>query len=210
MYIHLEGMDLAGKSTVCRRLAAHLGSCVVRRNSIAESNPACDVVDTLRRQAGVPDDSLGWLYYAVMLADFSLYERPPGDAIQDSTILLRSLAFHEARGSEDRLVEAFRTALSTHPRFTATFVLKASHERRLERLAKRRKENLSPEDFLVRDQPNLFYRMEELLIEYAQQHFQARILDTTDLECTDASARLITEMIAMAEAAASSTMENQQ
>lgn len=210
MYIHLEGMDLAGKSTVCRRLAERLGSVVVRRNSISDENPIYPLVDAWRKQKSLPEASLGWFYHAVMLTDFSLYCEPAGNAIQDSTILLRSLAYHETQGTDARLADLFRAALPVHPRFTASFVLKASHERRLERLAKRRKENLGPEDFLVRDRPDVFYRMEGLILDYAQRCFQARVIDTTELEDAAASQRIVAEIVALAESAAANTKETQQ
>ncbi|MDW8244785.1 MAG: hypothetical protein RMJ88_16375, partial [Thermogemmata sp.] len=49
----------------------------------------------------------------------------------------------------------------------------------LERLAKRRSQNLGPEDFLVRDEPQRFYAMERQLVDYASRHFGAVVLDTS-------------------------------
>ncbi|MDW8244803.1 MAG: AAA family ATPase [Thermogemmata sp.] len=178
MYILLEGLDLAGKSTVCRLLKSHVsGEWHVRRNALVANNPVCELADRLRRE-GEGEEMVGWLYYTALLFDLEHFCRPTENTIQDSTILLRSLAFHKVRGTP-HLVERFEALVEQHPRFDYAFVLVADHQTRLERLAKRRRENLSPEDLLVKDNPQRFYAMEQVIIEYATRYLKAIKLDTS-------------------------------
>lgn len=178
MRVHFEGLDLAGKSTVCRLFREHVrGEWQVRHNALVQDNPIYDLADRLRKERR-GEESVGWLYHAALLLDLEQYKPTEGDVIQDSTILLRSLAFHRVRGTPG-LADRLETLLDRHPRFDRSFVLVADHQTRLERLAKRRPQNLGPEDFLVRDEPDRFYAMERQLIDYATRHFGAEVLDTS-------------------------------
>jgi thymidylate kinase len=181
MQLHFEGLDLAGKSTLCRRLARQArGTWAIRHNALTVDNPVYDLADRLRK-AGLPAETVGWLYHAALLLDLDRYQKSSTPTIQDSTILLRSLAFHRVQGNRalvDRLEELF----DRHPRFDRSFVCVASHEVRLRRLAIRRKENLGPEDLLVRDEPARFFAMERVLVDYAERKWGATVLDTSRLE----------------------------
>ncbi len=179
--IHVEGLDLAGKSTVCRLLAARLGA-EHRRNSILADNPVHAQADALRFRAILEDGPLGWLFYGALLYDLDNYAPPEGPVIQDSTIILRSIVFHECFGDK-ALAAKFRTLLPRHPRFTKSFVLTASDEVRLKRLEGRcSRHNESPEDFLIRKDPDGFHRMESLLVETAAAYFGAEVIDSSNLE----------------------------
>lgn len=178
MHVHFEGLDLAGKSTVCRLFLEHArGEWQVRHNALVPGNPIYDLADRLRRE-GRGEESVGWLYHAALLLDLEQYEPAERDVIQDSTVLLRSLAFHKVRGTP-ALVDRLESLIDRHPRFDRSFVLVADHQTRLKRLAKRRPQNLGPEDFLVRDEPERFYAMESQLVDYATRYFGAVVLDTS-------------------------------
>jgi thymidylate kinase len=179
MYIHFEGLDLAGKSTVCQLICQHTqGNWQVRRNALTMNNSIYELADRMRREKAGNEETIGWLYYAALLFDLEQFEQPVGNIIQDSTILLRSLAFHKVRGTPV-LVERLEVLLDQHPRFDRSFVLVADHQTRIERLAKKRACELGPEDFLVRDDPKRFYTMEHQLVDYATRHFDAIVLDTS-------------------------------
>lgn len=179
MRIHFEGLDLAGKSTVCRLIRDHArGEWQIRHNSLIHDNPAYLLADKLRRENTNSLEPIGWLYHAALLIDLERYKPSKENIIQDSTILLRSLAFHKTNNTP-RLAECFEALTDSHPRFDYSFVLVANHKTRMERLRKRRPQNLGPEDFLVRDAPVKFYEMENLLIENATRYFGAIKLDTS-------------------------------
>ncbi|MEZ6141695.1 MAG: hypothetical protein R3B84_14075 [Zavarzinella sp.] len=188
MIVHFEGLDLAGKSTVCRLFRENApGNWNIRHNTMVEDNPIYELADRLRRDATNGDAMVGWLYHAALLYDLEKYVPPSDDIIQDSLILLRSLAFHSAIGTRG-LTDQLELIIDHHPRFDHTFVLVADHQTRLARLAKRRKQHLGPEDFLVLNDPERFYIMQKLLIDYAIKHFGAVIIDSSgelDASCLD-------------------------
>lgn len=182
MIIHFDGLDLAGKSTVCRRWQSQAKEeWAIRHNSITEHNPVYQVADLIRRKDAVSVETVGWAYHAALLWDLDAFKYPEQNTIQDSIILLRSLAMHKVRGAS-KLVQCLESQIDRHPQFDHSFVCTASHEVRLSRLKKRRPENLGPEDFLVRDSPQKFYEMEEVLVAYATKYFNAKVIDTSRLE----------------------------
>jgi len=186
MRILIEGLDLAGKSTVCRRFVAQArSSWVVRRNSLVEDNRVYALADELRRADALPDEPLGWLYLAALRADFAQLAKTQPDThpniLQDSTILVRSVAHHGAQG-RTKLAQQFIALVPELPRFDHAFVCVADRETRLRRLAKRRPENLGPDDFIVRDDFATFNRMQELVIDLVTTHLGGVVIDTSGLE----------------------------
>ena len=179
--IHVEGLDLAGKSTVCRYLVAKSGA-QHRNNTLLSSSPIHVQAELLRKRDLLDPAGLGWIYYGCMLFDLENYVVPDAPVVQDSTILLRSIAYHEVFG--DRALAAkFRMLLPRHPRFAYSCVLVASDEVRLSRLEGRcSRHNDNPEDFLIRRDPAGFHEMERILVETAREHFGAETIDTSFLE----------------------------
>jgi hypothetical protein len=177
-------MDLAGKSSTCRGLLAALGpGWRVRKNSLCADNPVYELADRLRREDRSRGATLGHLYVAALLADLEDYRPPEGNMIQDSTIMLRTLAHHTVAATPG-VVEVMETQLALHPRFTLSVVLTASRDARLRRLELRRRREgheIAPDDLLVESDPGRFFAMEALLVRLATEHFGAITLDTTDL-----------------------------
>jgi thymidylate kinase len=190
VYLHIEGLDLAGKTTVCEMLTSLGGEhASVRRNCLApDTNRIFRLADQMRKdnflgEADTAKQMMGHLYYAALLADIELFERPETFTIQESTIILRSLAYYSARKLDD-IASLFEGQLERHPRFDASVVLTAGPEVRLARLEKRQtqeKDRLSWDDFAVRDYQERFFHMDRLLCDYAQQSFGAVVIDTSDM-----------------------------
>lgn len=194
-YVHFEGMDLAGKSTATRLFAERSGEeWVVRRNSMDPSNPLFMLADSLRIEDAYSAETLGNLYVAALMADVEKFERPEINTIQDSTILLRSMAYHTVNQTP-RVVEAFKDVLPTHPRFDNSFVFTASIEARQERLQQRMRDNpeeVAPDDLMVIRKPEKFMAMEKALVDLATTAFSATVIDTSKLTADEVCNQVMT------------------
>lgn len=196
--LHIEGLDLSGKSTLCRLLRDRMGA-EMRVNSLMPPgvNSIHAAAERLRKADAIPAAPLGGIYYAALLRDLELYELPSSPVVQDSSLILRSIAFHSVFGDR-ALAEAFRALLPRHPRFGATVVLWASDEVRRSRLEGRcSRRNDNPEDFLVIRDPDGFHRMQDVLFETAQREFGATLVDTSFLEREGEKDRMVASLVSM-------------
>ena len=99
-------MDLAGKTTATKNFIRRTGrEWEIRRNSIVPDNPIYLLADSLRRADAYDAEVLGNLYIAALMADIRSFSWPERDAIQDSTIILRSLAFLQYSPASDPLYD---------------------------------------------------------------------------------------------------------
>ncbi len=191
-YMLVEGLDLAGKTSVCRGLTAQSPQLALRRNSFAKDNPVFNLADGLRRRGDLDGAYRGHLYVAALALDLSMFSPPKRPTIQESTIALRSLCYYRARGMED-LAGAFERLLDSarHPRFDRSVGLTASLEVRRQRLEMRRHSaphELADDDLAVLVAPDLFLHMEDILIKEAIGRFGALVVDTTNMTTSAAVA----------------------
>lgn len=196
-YILIEGLDLAGKTSICKELMGALeGRLDYRRNKLSAGNMLFDIADRFRFTRGLDAESLGHLYLAAAALDLKLYEKPRRLAVQDSTIALRSFAFYSARGM-DLLASSFQRLLDRYPEFDLSIVLTANIAVRRERLELRRlatPDEIADDDELVNREPDTFRRMEDALIEEAAARFNAVLLDTSELTLEQAVAAVLKMM----------------
>lgn len=188
--IYIEGLELAGKSTTCRMLRAHLDA-EYRHCAFLPGNPIYDCASALHVAEKVRGETLGGLFLGSVMRDLERYTPPDHLVVQDSTSVLRSIAYHSVVG-DPGLADAFRELLPRCPRFGASFVLWASNEVRLVRLKGRKSRHHDlPKDFLVRDEPDKFARMQEIMIETAKEFFGAEVVDTSNMEQEGEKERLV-------------------
>jgi len=183
-YLHFEGMDLAGKTTATQNFIKSTGSeWDIRRNSLSRENPIHILADSLRKAEVYDAEVLGNLYVAALMADIRLFQWPDKNTIQDSTIILRSIAFHTVRGTP-RIREVLLDLLPEHPKFDSSFVFTASIEERVKRLQQRivvAPHEVSEEDMMVIHKPEKFMAMEAALIDTSRMAFHSVIVDTSTL-----------------------------
>lgn len=183
-YIHVDGMDLAGKSSSTQNFIKSTGvEWQVRKNSLSRENAIHMLADSLRMENAYDAEVLGNLYVVALMADVRSFEWPKQHTIQDSTIILRSIAYHTVRGTP-RIKEVLIDMLPEHPKFDASFVFTASLEERIKRLQKRIGEGeqaISSEDMMVIEKPEKFLAMEAVLVDVAKQAFHSVIIDTSTL-----------------------------
>jgi len=183
-YIHFEGMDLAGKTTAAQNFIKSTNmEWDIRRNSLMPGNPIHILADSLRKEKAYDAEVLGNLYVAALMADIRSFQWPDRNTIQDSTIILRSIAFHTVRGTP-RIRGVLLDLLPEHPKFDASFVFTASIEERVKRLQKRinlASREVSEEDLMVIKKPEKFIAMEACLINISRMAFHSVIIDTSSL-----------------------------
>jgi len=182
MHILFEGLDLAGKSTICRLLKQHLGdSCSIRNNSLlpAGENLTFNFANEQRLRNSMSDRAIGFLYYAALIEDIQHFTPVETSeiVIHDSTILARSLAYHQAHQTEN-LPELFEQIKPFHPQFDAAFYCKVTPETRAHRLNLRAKKNLAADDFIFLKNPEIFASMETSISSHVTQFHHGIELST--------------------------------
>lgn len=183
-YIHFEGMDLAGKTTATQNFIKSTGTeWDMRHNSLSKENPIHLLADSLRKENAYDAEVLGNLYVAALMGDIRSFKWPDKNTIQDSTIILRSIAYHMINGTP-RIGEVLTDLLPEHPKFNASFVFTASIEERIKRLQQRMvkaPDEVSSEDMMVIKKPEKFMAMEAALIDASKKAFHSVIIDTSTL-----------------------------
>jgi len=186
--ILIEGLDLAGKSTLVRGLRDELNRrgipVRVSRNALCPENPIAPLADALRRDPDAGSLETGAIFLASHVWDARHFRRPPTGTlhIQDSC-WLRTLAYHTFNNTP-MIPDLLRVAIPTFPRFEAAVYLTANIGQRCRRLRMREQEQPGCNDrsdlAVVRD-PISFQELETRLRALAEELTSARSIDTTAL-----------------------------
>ncbi|HEY7424809.1 MAG TPA: hypothetical protein VH682_11315 [Gemmataceae bacterium] len=197
----IEGLDLAGKSTLVGNLQRELtrrGIPVrVSRNALCPDSPIATLADQLRRdpQAGLVET--GALFLAAHLWDARHFTPPPDGMIhlQDSC-WLRTLAYHSWKDTP-AIPEQLAREARYFPRFDAAAFLTARIEERQRRLAQR--ECVQPgsndaNDHLVQVDPQGYSRLEQLLWHLTHLYTKAAMVETTGIS-NERLVPLVVEML---------------
>jgi len=196
MFILFEGLDLSGKSTLCRELSAALG-WPVRHNTLLPggTDHAHQAAQRAHQEQILGPVEVGHLFLEALVDELDAYGGKGEPCVQDSTILLRSIAYHTGLGNKE-LTAKFTALTARHPKPALAFLCRPTREVRLRRLEGRvSRGNDTPEDYLVRDDPAVFQRMEMTIHDLAQEHFGMEILDTSNLEDLEFRRLLIQQLV---------------
>jgi thymidylate kinase len=186
--ILIEGLDLAGKSTLVENLRVELtrrGIPVrVSRNALCPENPIAALADRLRRDPSAGLVETGAMFLAAHLWDARHFVQPADGMIhiQDSC-WLRTLAYHCSRGTPG-VARMLDRARPSFPRFDATVFITASIDERRSRLVEREQQRPGANDdgdLEVVHDPESFCATERLLLRSATKLCRARIINTTEL-----------------------------
>ncbi len=196
--ILVEGLDLAGKSTLIEGLAAHYSrrgwAVSVGHGDLCLDNPVGKVTrEMMRWDPGFTAEEGGPLFLASHLWDLRNFQPPRGPLslhIQDSCAL-RSLAFERVVGRPE-FAEKFSDVADRLPRFDAAYVLTACLETRRQRFAKRQINDLH-DQFMFRD-PVLFSRVDSELLHLAVDRCGARIVDTDERTMDEVLGQVLTDL----------------
>lgn len=181
----VEGLDLAGKSTLIEGLARIYRErgwkVTVSHGDLCRDNPVGKVTRQMMRwDPGFTPEEGGPLFLASHLWDLRNFRRPTGRReihIQDSCAL-RSLAFEKVVGRAE-MADKFASVVRRLPRFDAAFVLTASLATRYQRYAGREGNDLH-DAFMLRD-PVRFSRVDCELLHLGVSEVGARLVDTDEV-----------------------------
>jgi len=181
-YIHIEGLDLSGKTSVTNEIVNMRldegEEWVVRHRTLSdERNELQYIADKMCGQRKHSELEVGLTYVAA-------FKYPEVNTIQESTVLLRSLAYHAIRGNS-KVVAELEDMAALHPKFEQSYLLTARPEIRLARLATRASN--SHNDLLIVRDPKRFARIEDKIEEYSQELFGSEIIDTSDMSIQEAA-----------------------
>jgi len=181
----VEGLDLAGKSTLIRGLEDRFRergwSVDVCHGDLCANNPVAQVTrEMMRWDPGFNAEEGAPLFLASHLWD-QRHFAPPRESnrvhIQDSCAL-RSLAFERVLGQEF-YAKRLEQAVQALPEFHAAYALTASLKTRLERFSQRAENDLH--DCFMLSDPVRFARVDSELLKLSTARFGARLICTDEL-----------------------------
>ena len=183
-FVHIEGMDLSGKSTLVKNFVADSKQKWCIRNKIlTDNNPIWNFANDLRKKGIYDEEVFNNLYFAAALADVSSYERKDENVIQDSIIALRSLSYAKYLNNH-RTADAFLELLKKHPKPTHSIYLYADIPTRNERLKKRiseRPNEVTAGDRTITSNIQKFEEIEKLLRKFSIENFTSHVINTSKL-----------------------------
>lgn len=193
--ILIEGLDLAGKSTLCQSLATRLEKSgyvvTIAKNNLLGENVVGKLGKEYAATAHAAKLETGALFLASHFYDTTLFKRPiKGHMhVQDSS-WLRTISYHTMQRTP--IIPSLADALfEAHPIFGTVIYLTASMEVRRQRIMTRESTNPgmnTPGDFLSFVNPDFVAEHDRKLIEITRNFYPwVKVIDTTDSTPEDTS-----------------------
>jgi len=193
-FLHIEGMDLAGKSTVSNKIVSSSTlEWVINDKRLTTSNSIYDFAWEQGKRGVYNSDIMGYLYLSALMEDLRMFEQK-NNIIQDSTLLLRSLNYYKTLGKNDNLVHAFTLLLPRHPRPDKSFYLTADINARRNRLKSRMllaPKRLTIIDMLIKNDPKKFMWLDNSLRDLSISCFNSYVIDTSKMSETKVAEQIM-------------------
>jgi thymidylate kinase len=192
LVVLIEGMDLAGKTTLCSRIIDELRrtgvSCTFGNNALVRDNPIALRADEYRKDPKAGMLETGALFLAAHLYDAHQFTYPiEGTVHLQDSCWLRTLAYHETKGTR-WVPELLQATRHLQPTFDLTFYLTASIESRKARVIQRELEKPGENDaadYLSHVDPERLMRHDMKLLTVTRRIYpDVHLVDTTTL-CPD-------------------------
>lgn len=178
-FIHLEGTDLSGKTSVAKRLLRKT-PFLYQHNSISTHSPEglgseLDKMDELGLYSHM---TLSLGYAACVLADIDRFEWPRKDTVQDSSSSVRCLS-RLAIDGQDALFDIVRSRVELdHPRFTRSYYLTTTIDERVKRA--NNMISLTRNDLMILHDTKRFAAMDKVALSISRELFNSTVIDTTN------------------------------
>lgn len=193
--ILVEGLDLAGKSTLIEGLTGHFGRVRVLNGQFCVNNPAGRVArELVRWDENFGGVEAGALFLSSMLWDArNFVPPPPGEVHLQDSCWLRTLAFEQLYGSVP-LARMMEEQGKRFPRFEKAFFLTASLEERERRFHSRSKNDLH--DLMAFRRPEKFLAIERRLRELVIEWEAGVVIETDGLSPAQVLRRVLSKFMA--------------
>lgn len=189
-------MDLAGKSTQLRKLKEKFPGWKTNHIGLSDNKTMYAVANNINKRQIWSTQEVGYLYVAGLIVEIDSFIWPQQPTIQDSCLLLRSLAHHTAYENKD-IISKLEALAEKYPKFSKTFVFTASLQERTRRLQQRIIDSpgsVNASDRMILTNPNSFMKMDKAIVMYAKKYFGAQVLDTETIT-VDETIKLLQEAI---------------
>lgn len=177
-FIHLEGTDLSGKTSVAERLLRQF-PFVYQHNRISSHGPEGlgGELDKMNELGLYSHTTLSLGYAACVLADIDQFEWPRRDTIQDSSSSVRCLS-RLAVDNQDALFDIVYSRVELdHPRFTRSYYLTTTIDERIKRATEMA--SLTRNDLMILHDTEKFAEMDRIASSISRGLFSSTIIDTT-------------------------------
>ena len=182
-YLHLEGMDLAGKTTIAKLIVKNSGlDWIIYNSCLSQKNPIQELIKILLKQNVYDDEIYGYLLFVALMIDIKVFKSNK-NVIQDSALLLRSIVYHK-EAKHYTLVKLFEGIVERHPVPDISIYLTASIDVRRRRLMKRMQEDskeVTSNDKMILNNPEKFVKMDNCLMELSKKIFNSIVIDTSEM-----------------------------
>lgn len=194
----IEGLDLAGKSTLTRNLVKQLKddgySVSYSKNALVPNNPIALKADILRKEADAGLLESGALFLAAHLYDIKTFQYPVKHTVhvQDSS-WLRTSAYHSLHNT--RWIPEFLKNISIYqPKFDVVIYLTASSKVRRQRVLQREIESGENDkaDYMAWFNPEKVEKHDRLLLEKTLEYYpHAHKIDTSNISAQQVKGKVL-------------------
>lgn len=193
--ILVEGLDLAGKSTLIEGLRQHFGRTRVLNGQFCSNNPSGKVArELVRWDEGFGGLEAGSLFLSSMLWDARHFVPPaPGEVHLQDSCWLRTLAFEQLFGSIP-IARMMEEQGRRFPRFEKAFFLTASLAERERRFRSRSQNDLH--DLMAFRKPDKFLAIERRLRDLVIEWEAGVVIETDGLSPAQVLSRVLSKSVA--------------
>lgn len=182
--LHIEGMDLAGKSTIAKLFSETSNmKWNINDKVLTSDNAIYAFAWQCGKSSEYRSDVLGHLYLAALIEDIRNF-RLETNIIQDSTLLLRSLNYYKTIEINNTLFQSFSEIALMHPIPNISFYLTADINSRRLRLEQRKKHNpskITEADLMIESNTSEFIKADNSLKQLSIEYFNSYIIDTSQM-----------------------------
>lgn len=185
--ILIEGLDLAGKTTLCKKiLEKYPDKFIYRKGTYSQNNELYRETIEKSKSGKYSDEVIAWMYVAVAKHELDLIKGMKGYCdkiiLQDSFFPNRTIGFHCMENREE-LLKAVHALIKQFESPMQTFYIYSDLSTRKERFIERQKiKKPAFGDNLVLEDENKALMRERYFRNYMVRQYGAKVLDNSNID----------------------------